>query len=136
MSVQTVSKPKPRVQYDCSKCPGYCCSIYEQVAVSDFDLKRLAKHFDLPVKKAELLHTKTVDGVRMLRRRKDDLLGQTCKFLDPVKRSCTIYMGRPRVCREYPGRPKCTYYDVLNFEKEIQDDDTVLPLFQITFRPR
>ena len=32
--------------YDCAKCPGYCCS-YSRIAVSDFDIKRLARHFGL-----------------------------------------------------------------------------------------
>jgi hypothetical protein len=34
----------PRVLYDCTKCPAYCCSIYGIVEVTDRDLKRLAKH--------------------------------------------------------------------------------------------
>ena len=29
---------------------------------------------------------------------------------------------------------RCAYYDVLQFERRQQDDDTVLPLIQITFR--
>ena len=37
---------KPR--YDCSQCPGYCCS-YPRIAVSDFDIERLARHFGLSV---------------------------------------------------------------------------------------
>jgi hypothetical protein len=38
------------------------------------------------------------------------------------------------VCREYPDRSRCSYYDVLQFERRQQDDQNVLPLFQITFR--
>jgi len=38
------------------------------------------------------------------------------------------------VCREYPDRSRCSYYDVLQFERRQQNDPTVLPLFQITFR--
>jgi hypothetical protein len=41
------SKPK----FDCLKCPGYCCS-HPRIAVTDNDIARLAKHFDLGVAKA------------------------------------------------------------------------------------
>ena len=33
-------------QYDCSKCPGYCCT-YDHIEVSQHDIKRLAKHLDI-----------------------------------------------------------------------------------------
>ena len=59
---------------------------------------------------------------------------ETCMFLDQDKRGCTIYHARPNVCREYPDRVRCVYYDVLQFERRQQADDTVLPLVQITFR--
>ena len=29
---------------------------------------------------------------------------------------------------------RCAYYDVLQFERRQQDDETVIPLVQITFR--
>ncbi len=38
--------------------------------------------------------------------------------------------GLPRV----PGRSRCAYYDLLQFERRQQDDQTVIPLVQITFR--
>jgi uncharacterized protein len=127
---------EPRHQYDCKKCPAYCCSIYGRVQVSDRDLKRLARHLDLGIKETEQRYTKWNDDERVLRRRKDELLGESCKFLDPETRGCTIYEGRPQVCRDYPGRRRCTYYDVLTFEQETQEDPDVLPLVQITFKKR
>ena len=33
----------PRM-YNCSKCPGYCCS-YPLIALTKRDVERLAKHF-------------------------------------------------------------------------------------------
>ena len=60
--------------------------------------------------------------------------GKACKFLDPTTRRCTIYNGRPSVCREFPARTRCAYYDLLTFERSQQGDDTVVPLVQITFR--
>jgi hypothetical protein len=38
------------------------------------------------------------------------------------------------VCREFPARTRCAYYDLLTFERSQQGDETVLPLVQITFR--
>src|SRR5881227_1595906 len=40
------SEPCVKPRFDCSTCPGYCCS-HPLIAVTDFDIKRLAKHFDL-----------------------------------------------------------------------------------------
>lgn len=133
----TKSKAKPRVDYDCTKCPAFCCSIYERVEVKPRDLQRLARHFGLSVAAAERRFTKRYgDKERVLRRQVDPLLGRTCKFLNLETRGCTIYEARPQVCREYPGRKSCGYYDVLQFERETQGDPDVLPLIQITFRTR
>lgn len=125
-----------RANYDCNKCPAFCCSIYGRVEVNKTDLKRLARHFGVSEAEAERRFTKVVDDERVLRRKKDDLLGEVCKFLDPETRGCSIYEGRPKICREYPGKTRCAYYDVLEFERETQGDADVLPLFQITFKPR
>jgi Fe-S-cluster containining protein len=125
-----------RNHYDCRQCPAYCCSIYGRVEVTSPDLTRLAHHFGVTREEAQRRFTKVVDGSRVLRRKKDALLGETCRFLDPKTRGCTIYEGRPSICREYPGKTRCGYFDVLQFERETQDDPDVLPLFQITFRKR
>lgn len=124
----------PRVYYDCGKCPAYCCSIYGVVEVKARDLTRLAKHFGVSESVAERLYTKRSGDDRVLRKRKDELLGEACRFLDEETRGCTIYEGRPKACREYPGKSRCGYFDVLEFEREIQDDPDVLPLIQITFK--
>ena len=123
-----------RSYYDCTKCPAYCCSIYERVQVTARDIKRLAKHFTLDFDTAQKRFTTTWQGERILRRKADPIFGKACKFLDPVKRQCTIYNARPLTCRQFPGRERCAYYDLLQFERIQQDDDTVLPLIQITFR--
>jgi Fe-S-cluster containining protein len=69
----------------------------------------------------------------VLKRVKDVIFPETCTFLDQKTRGCTIYHARPAVCREYPGRPRCAYYDVLQFERRQQDDETVIPVVQITY---
>jgi Fe-S-cluster containining protein len=120
--------------YNCSKCPAYCCSIYERVQVTRRDIRRLAKYFDVDYETAQRRFTTTWQGEQILRRKADPIFGKACKFLDPVTRRCTIYEGRPAVCREFPARARCAYHDLLVFERSQQGDDTVLPLVQITFR--
>ena len=123
-----------RSYYDCNKCPAYCCSIYDRVQVTPRDIKRLAKYFGVEVEQAQKKFTTTWQGEQILRRKADPIFGKACKFLDPDTRRCTIYHARPLVCREFPGRTHCAYYDLLTFERVQQGDDTVVPLVQITFR--
>lgn len=126
----------PRTYFDCSKCPAYCCAIYERVQVTKRDVNRLAKHFGLTYEAAERRYTKIdrSSGERVLRRKQDTIFDEACMFLDPKTRGCTIYHARPAVCREYPARSRCSYYDLIQFERNQQDDVNVLPLVQITFR--
>ncbi|MBK9258644.1 MAG: YkgJ family cysteine cluster protein [Polyangiaceae bacterium] len=125
---------KKRLHYDCTKCIAFCCSIYERVEVSDFDIKRLANHFGVSVAIAKEKYTTMRDGSRVLKRTKDPLFGKSCKFLHPETRGCTIYEARPKTCREYPGRTRCAYYDALRFERTIQDDPTIIPIVRLMFR--
>ena len=165
---RTITDEQPKIHYDCSKCPAFCCSIYERVQVTKRDLNRLAKYFGVavevaekrytkmhsgervlrrkrdlnrlakyfgvPVETAEKRYTKMHSGERVLRRKKDPIFGQACQFLNPETRGCGIYHARPAVCREYPDRSRCAYYDLLQFERRQQDDENALPLVQITFR--
>ncbi|MFO7277927.1 MAG: YkgJ family cysteine cluster protein [Pseudomonadota bacterium] len=114
---------KPR--YDCLKCPGYCCS-YGRIVVTERDIARLARYFDIPVEKARhrfayRYRTKDVDEW-ILRHRKDHVFRSVCRFLDPETRRCTVYEARPAVCREYPDGIRCGYFEFLMFEREHQDD--------------
>lgn len=131
-----ITDEQPRVYFDCSKCPAYCCSIYERVQVTKRDLNRLAKYFSVSVETAEKRYTKIhrESGERVLRRKKDVIFKEACQFINPETRGCGIYHARPEVCREYPDRSRCSYYDLLQFERRQQDDENVLPLIQITFR--
>jgi Fe-S-cluster containining protein len=116
--------------FDCSKCPGYCCS-HPRIAVSDYDIVRLAKHFDLPVAKARKKFTypyvtKDANEV-LLRHQKDTVYKTICQFFDLKERRCTVYEARPNVCRKYPYGNKCGYYSFLKFEREHQDDEEFIP---------
>jgi Fe-S-cluster containining protein len=134
MSKKKITDDQPRVYFDCTKCVAYCCSIYERVAVNKRDMNRLAKYFGITVDAAKKKYTKLNGDERVLRRKKDTIFDKSCMFLDPITRGCTIYHGRPSTCREYPARSRCSYYDVLQFERVQQDDPSVVPLVQITFR--
>ncbi len=110
-------------QYDCLKCVGYCCT-YTHIPVTKRDVKRLAKYHDLSEKQAEKKFTKKGDkeNPRVLKHEDDKHFGTACMFLDQKKRVCTIYEGRPQICRDFPTQSRCGYYEFLKFEREVQDD--------------
>ncbi|MFV0367975.1 MAG: YkgJ family cysteine cluster protein [Hyphomicrobiaceae bacterium] len=115
-------------QYDCTKCPGYCCS-YPLIALEKRDVERLAKHHDMKFEEARKAFTREAHGSKYaMRRKKDDLYGKICRFFDTKKRRCTIYKARPAVCRSFPGDGKCGYYEFLKFERRAQDDKEFVAL--------
>lgn len=113
--------------YDCSKCPGYCCT-HEIINVTRRDVERLAQRFGLEREVAEQRFTKVVDGTRSLRHRRDEVYKYACRFLDPETRRCTVYEHRPEVCRQYPHGKVCGYYQFLKFERDQQGDAEFVPL--------
>lgn len=121
-------------KYDCSKCPGYCCS-YPRIIVSDSDIARLAAHHGVSVSEAKKKFTRRyrweseseVIDERVLRHREDTIYASTCGFLHPTERRCTIYEARPEVCREYPNGKRCGYYSFLKFERKQQGDKEFVP---------
>lgn len=115
-----------RKYYDCTKCPGYCCS-YPVIEVKDRDAERIARHFDLPLKAIAKKYFKAAHGhARVMRRKKDEHFGKICQFFDTVARRCTIYEARPSVCRSFPGEGRCGYYDFLKFERNGQEDEAYI----------
>ncbi|KAB2968786.1 MAG: YkgJ family cysteine cluster protein [Thermoanaerobaculia bacterium] len=118
--------------YDCGNCPAYCCS-YEYIEVTDADLARLARHFELDADTAERRYTKRSRGgkspFRVLRHRKDKVFGTACQFLDRKTRRCGVYEARPTICRTYPGSGRCGFYDFLCSERRAQEDPDYIPSF-------
>jgi uncharacterized protein len=113
-------------KYDCLKCPGYCCS-YPIIEVKDRDAARIAKHFGLPLEKAEKKFFKAAhEHKRIMRRKADEHYGKICQFFDTDARRCTIYEARPAACRAFPGEDNCGYYDFLAFERNAQEDETFI----------
>jgi Fe-S-cluster containining protein len=122
--------------FDCLNCIGICCSVYNRIEVTKRDVNRIAKHFGITPEAATAKYTKVVEGERVLRRKKDELFGDTCIFHDLETRLCGQYEARPHVCRVWPdhGDGGCVYYDVLQFEREQQGTNTVVPLIQLAYK--
>src|SRR4028118_2016736 len=96
-----ITDEQKRVFFDCSKCPAYCCGLYERIQVTKRDLNRLAKHFGVTVEKAAKRYTKMWDEKeRVLKRTPDPILGEACQLLDPEPR------GRPPSPARPPARPR------------------------------
>ena len=133
MALTPITRTKA-LKYDCDKCVAYCCSIYDRVQVTQRDIKRLAVHFGVLPEAATQRFTKLYGKERILRRKADRLFGQACMFLDQDTRKCTIYHARPLTCREFPTTTRCAYYDLIEFERQQQDDPDVIPLVKITFK--
>jgi uncharacterized protein len=109
--------------YDCSKCPGYCCS-YPRIALTRRDVERLARHLKIAADTCARRHTRAAWGSKYLMRRKaDEHFGRICKFFDTKARRCTVYVARPSVCRSFPPEKRCGYYDFLTFERRAQKDE-------------
>ncbi len=119
----------PRLKYDCTKCPGYCCT-YDWIKVTKTDIKRLAKHHGLTYEAAEKKFTRFEKdyGHHVLRHKKDTIFKSSCRFLNTESRRCTIYEARPALCREHPVENRCGYYDFLQWERKHQDDPEFIPL--------
>jgi len=121
--------------YDCSKCPGYCCS-YPRIVTHKADIARLAAHFGLSEAAAQRRFTERFvwddpeDPIdeRILKHQPDPIYGSICRFFDTDARRCTIYEARPTVCREYPNGRRCGYFEFIEFEREQQDDQDFIPL--------
>lgn len=109
--------------YDCLKCPAYCCS-YTLIPATPRDVRRLARHFGVSEEVARKKYTKRgdKDSPRVLRHTGDEHFVTSCMFLDKKSRNCTIYEGRPQICRDFPTQKRCGYYEFLKFERETQDD--------------
>jgi uncharacterized protein len=124
-----VKGPALKLQYNCLKCPAYCCS-YPEIEVTTRDIDRLARKFGLDYGRAEERFTKydPKEKVRLLRHQKDKVFSTVCMFLDTRERRCTVYEARPAVCREYPDSRRCGYYDFLKFERTHQDDPKFIAL--------
>ena len=121
-------------RYDCSSCPGYCCS-YPRIELRAKDLKRLARYLGISKKKVCKRYIdlagpeeKKDQCIGVMHHQKDGVLGPICIFFDKRSRRCGIYDARPRICRDYPGQKKCGYFEFLRFERKAQEDPDYIAL--------
>lgn len=102
--------------YNCDQCQGYCCA-YPIIQVNRDDVRRLARHLGLT--EADVRSEYTVlesPKVTRLRLTKDSVFkSESCVFLDKDTRMCTVYEGRPSICRDHPGE-RCEWYDRMLIE--------------------
>jgi len=127
------TSPEPPAKpplYDCAKCPGYCCT-YPRIIIDDEDLERIAQHAKIKLEDARRRFTRSYqDGdttEMVLRHKTDTIYASVCRFLDTGTRRCTIYAVRPEVCRDYPHRRRCGYYEFLRFERRQQRNPDFVP---------
>lgn len=118
--------------YSCADCLGFCCSVYDEVNITVADLKRLAAHLGVSWKLAMKRYTNSLT----LKRKPDELLGETCVFFDAEARGCGVYEARPQVCRDWPKREhapdgRCCFFDLYSFAQKELGAKNVLPLVQI-----
>jgi Fe-S-cluster containining protein len=81
---------------DCRHC-AFCCKMAGYVEVSNYDIRRLARHLGLTVPAFEEKHLVQVTRAGKKRIKEGDI---TCQFLGK-DRSCTVYEARPTNCRGY-----------------------------------
>ncbi len=116
--------------FTCAKCPGYCCS-HPRIAVTDNDIRRLAKHKGISEARARERFTYRYKSgevdEQILRHQKDVIYKSVCKLFDGETRKCTVYEARPYVCRKYPYGNRCGYYEFLKFERAHQGDEEYIP---------
>jgi Fe-S-cluster containining protein len=119
----------PGTHYNCFNCNAMCCSLYERVAVSGDDIRRLCEHFGLSRRAFLRAYTHRSGPEILLNRVSDDLLEQTCIFLNQETRLCGVHQARPEVCQVWPPPEtsgRCVYYDVLQFERSFQADPNLV----------
>ena len=81
-SIKTIpiKSAKPKNQYDCLKCPGYCCS-YPLIEVTKRDMERVAKHFEVSftVAKKKFFVYDRSEKCWTLRKKKDEHFKKICR---------------------------------------------------------
>lgn len=90
------------VRFTCQPDCGKCCTKhgeYDYVYLDRADVKRLAAHFDMPVRAFRARFTKKDDGHTVLKM--DD---PACPFLDGTR--CSVYLARPTQCGTFPFWPE------------------------------
>ena len=105
---------KNGIKFECQGS-GKCCvsrNSYGFVYLSDKDIKRFAKYFEISIKKFKVKYCQVTDGfIHLVERSK---LNGNCIFLKDKK--CSVYISRPSQCRTWPFRNE-------NMNAKVWDED-------------
>ncbi len=85
------------LRFHCTGCGKCCTGSSRSVYLSQLDLERLARFFEMPVGRFVRRYTRIVKGRRILI---DAPSGRECVFLKD--NACSVYAARPTQCRTYP----------------------------------
>ena len=101
-------RPKEQVTFSCTSCGNCCRGVKDQIMLEPLDAYRLAQHLRHRTGSVETIEDvysqythpamlEEIYPVFLLNTRTED---QSCVFLRDSR--CSVYDGRPRVCRLYP----------------------------------
>jgi len=122
----------PADQFDCAKCPGFCCT-YDEIDLTDEDVAGLCAHLDISEEKFISKYTKygkfrgRSRFPLMLKHKSDRHFSKICIFFDSERRRCTVYKARPEACCAYPHGERCGYFEFLSFERRLHGDEDHIP---------
>lgn len=118
--------------FDCTKCTGFCCS-HPIIAISEKEAEQVAKHLGIQMSEMKKHYLDVVHDPKepeySIQHKPDYMHGSICKFYRPVAEGrdkpagCTVYEARPEVCRKYPYRKTCGFYEFLSHHRESSDND-------------
>ena len=101
-------RPNEQVTFSCTSCGNCCRGVKDQIMLEPLDAYRLAQHLRHRTDSVETIEDvysqythpamlEEIYPVFLLNTRTED---QSCVFLRDSR--CSVYDGRPRVCRLYP----------------------------------
>lgn len=114
--------PKGKPCFDCLNCPAYCCC-YTSINITKTDVRRIARRFKISAEEVMKKYVQLDDEKSPeMRMKKDRYFGMSCIFLHDAARICLLYNSRPGVCHGYPYGTRCKYYELLQWERDLQTD--------------
>ncbi|WP_028584377.1 YkgJ family cysteine cluster protein [Desulfogranum mediterraneum] len=85
--------------FQCSRC-GFCCHGETTVSLSPFDQQRMAAELGLSIEEARAQYWRVTGQVVQMK-----VVDGHCIFYDEAIKGCSVHLGRPERCREWPLHP-------------------------------
>ncbi|KAA5545847.1 YkgJ family cysteine cluster protein [Roseiconus nitratireducens] len=86
------------LQFECTQCGACCSGEPGYVWVDQAEIEAMAESMQITVEAFEGRFVRRVGAKKSLREYPDG----DCILLDPEKRTCLVYQGRPTQCRTWP----------------------------------